>query len=88
MTPLQKNIIEQLLEGGNINGNPKYGYRLKDKYGNPLLKFNYRTFYSIKEHLKFEKGHYLLNRKYIRSLSKRYWIKKIYLQHLQQRKAS
>ena len=86
MTSLQKTIIEWLLEGANINGNPKYGYRLKDKAGNPLAKFNYRTFHSIKEHLRFVDGHYVLNRKYVRSLSKRYWIKKIYLKHLENKK--
>ncbi|MFV0604566.1 MAG: hypothetical protein ACK5NK_01875 [Niabella sp.] len=86
MTPLQKTILQWLLEGGAISGNPKYGYRLKDKAGNPILKFNHRTFYSIKDHLRFEKGHYVLNKKYIRSLSKKYWIKKIYLDYLKRKK--
>ena len=86
MTSLQKIIIEWLIEGGNINGSPKYGYRLKDKHGNPLTKFNSRTFHSIKEHLRFDNGHYVLNRKYVRGLRKRYWIKKIYLKHLQAKK--
>lgn len=86
MTGLQKTIIEWLLEGGTIYGNQKYGYRLKDKSGNPLAKFNYRTFYSLKEHLRFVNGYYILNRKYIRGLSKRYWIKKIYIKHLENKK--
>lgn len=88
MTSLQKNILEWLIEGGSISGNQKYGYRLKDKAGNPLAKFNHRTFYSLKEHLRFDNGHYRLNRKYVRSLSKRYWIKKIYLQYLKNKKLS
>lgn len=86
MTKLQKTIIEWLIEGGSISGNQKYGYRLKDKLGNPLLKFNYRTFYSIKEHLRLEKGNFVLNKKYVRGLSKRYWIKKIYLKRLKEKK--
>lgn len=86
MTSLQKKILVQLLEGGSITGNEKYGYRLKDVAGNPLTKFSYRTFYTLKDHLRFEKGHYRLNKKYVRSLSKKYWIKKLYLRYLNKQK--
>ncbi|OJU22647.1 MAG: hypothetical protein BGN92_09060 [Sphingobacteriales bacterium 41-5] len=88
MTSLQKTILEWLIEGGSISGNQKYGYRLKDSAGNPLAKFSYRTFYTLKDHLRFEKGHYRLNKKYVRSLNKRYWIKKLYLQYLNKQKLS
>ncbi len=82
MTPLQKEVILGLLEGGSISGNSKYGYRLKDRSGNPVSKFTYRTFHSLRPHLRMEKGRFVINRKFIRSLSKRYWIKKMYLDYL------
>lgn len=87
MTSLQKSILEWLLEGGSISGNQKYGYRLKDSAGNPLVKFNHRTFYSLKDHLRFDKGNYRLDKKFVRSLSKKYWIKKMYLEYLKKNKS-
>lgn len=87
MTQLQKTIFEWLLEGGSVSGNPKYGYRLKDIAGNPLAKFNHRTFHSLKDLLRSDDGIYKLNKKYVRSLSKRYWIKKTYLEYLKKRRS-
>lgn len=86
MTSLQKTILEWLIEGGSISGNQKYGYRLKDSVGNPLAKFNHRTFYALKDHLRLDHGNYRLDKKYVRGLSKRYWIKKIYLEYLKKKR--
>lgn len=83
MTPLQKDIIECLLDGYTITGNAKYGYRLKDKNGNPVTKFSHRTFHALKDYLRSQQGIFVANKKHIRSLSKKYWIKKAYLQALQ-----
>ncbi|MBK7099484.1 MAG: hypothetical protein IPH58_15630 [Sphingobacteriales bacterium] len=82
MTPLQRKIFEALLSGGKISGNPKYGYRLKDSKANPLLKFSHRTFFQIKHFLRMEKSQFVLNKKEVRSLSKKYWLKQRYLQNL------
>lgn len=87
MTTLQKKIFETLLDGGSISGNIKYSYRLKDNTGYPVLKFSHRTFHILKPYLRLEKGQFVLNKKSIRSLSKRYWIKKMYLQGLKKSKA-
>ena len=86
MTILQKEILEFLIEGGSISGNIKYGYRLRDKAGNPITRFSHRTFFSLKPNLRMEKGQFVLNRKFVRSLSKRFWIKKAYLNHLKKSK--
>jgi len=88
MTSLQKTILEWLLEGGLISGSQKYGYRLKDSTGNPLVKFNHRTFHSLKDLLRFDHGSFRLDKKYVRSLSKRYWIKKMYVEYLKKQKLS
>lgn len=82
MTTLQKKIIEVLLQGGSISGNPKYGYRLKDAASHPIVKFSYRTFHSVKPYLRINKGSFLLNRGLVRGISKRFWIKKAYLENI------
>ncbi|HRN49670.1 MAG TPA: hypothetical protein PKW69_16695 [Niabella sp.] len=88
MTPLQRKIFEALLNGGKISGNPKYGYRLKDSMANPLLKFSHRTFFQLKHFLRLEKSQFVLNKKEVRSLSKKYWLKKAYLEELKKQKIS
>ena len=82
MTTLQKQICEILLEGGAISGNIKYGYRIKDDSGYPVLRFSHRTFLSIKPFLRMAKGQFVINKNAVRSLSKRYWLKQKYLQNL------
>jgi hypothetical protein len=85
MTSLQKEIVEYLLEGGSVSGNTKYGYRLKDNTGYPARKFSHRTFFILKPYLRLERGSFVLNKKYVRSLSKKYWIKQLYLSDLKKK---
>lgn len=87
MTQLQQNILAWLLTGGSIAGNDKYGFRLRDEKNNVIHKFSSRTFACIKEYTRREHGVFVANKKYIRSLSRRWWVKQEYLRLLKASKA-
>ncbi len=84
MTPLQKNIITVLLDGGTLAGNQKYGYRVRTATVQPVHKFGYRSFLSIRNLLRKKDGVYYINKNLVRQLHGSCFIKKTYKQKTMQ----
>lgn len=78
MTDLQKYIVGNLLNGYNITGNEKYGYRLRSPRGEVCRKFYGATFHTIKPLLRNRGGQFLINKTAVRKLHGRAWPKKRY----------
>lgn len=79
MTPLQKQIIQELLQGGNIANCFASGYRLRDGTHNGIRRFTAPTFFSLQKFLRKEKsGLYVINKNKIRQERGNAWIKKQY----------
>jgi hypothetical protein len=68
MTDLQKEIIQKLLLGYNIYGNPRYGFRLRDPQHRPCRRFSYKTFLSIEGLLRKKGPVFLINKNKVRQL--------------------
>lgn len=78
MTQLQKDIIEKLLLGYNIAGNPKYGFRLRSPHQHVCRKFNYKTFLKIKDLLRKKGPVFLINKNKVRQLHGKTFVKTEY----------
>lgn len=79
MTSLQKTIVLSLLEGCNIADCKTNGYRLRTRENCVIAKFYEPTFYSLKKFLRKEKnGLYVINKKALRSLHGKTWMKREY----------
>lgn len=68
MTQLQKEIIQKLLLGYNIAGNPRYGFRLRSPEQHVCRKFSYKTFFKIKNLLRKKGPVFLINKSKVRQL--------------------
>jgi hypothetical protein len=78
MTTLQKEIITELLNGGNISGNKTYGYRLRTSNQVCVRKFHDRTLYRVKDVLRKSGSVYVINKSKVRQLHGSSWIKQHY----------
>lgn len=79
MTPLQKQIAQELLQGGNIAQCFTSGYRLRDGTHRGIRRFSAPTFSTLKKFLRKEKsGLYVLNKNKVRQERGNSWIKKQY----------
>jgi hypothetical protein len=86
MTPLQKYIIECLMEGYTISTNGKFGNRLRTPSGAPVRRFGDRTLYWIKRRLmrrENKTGLMIIDKRKVRSLHGNCLAKKIYKQKSQ-----
>lgn len=81
MTAKQKDIVRKLLVGYNIIGNSAYGFRLRDQGQNVVLKFNYKTFFRIKDLLRKQKDCFVINKSKVRQLHGRSFAKQLYKKH-------
>lgn len=81
MTALQKEIIIELLAGGNISAN-RGRIVLRDKRLNPIRKIRLNTYRRIQKLLRVEtNGFAVINKMQIRKLHGRSWVKQYYRQN-------
>lgn len=79
MTQSQKNIITQLLLGGEIAHLGPSGIRLKDSAGNPIAKLNAKTFRALRDIIKRNKKHaWVISKAAVIKLHGKTWVKKEY----------
>lgn len=78
MTKIQKDIIQKLLEGYNVYGNPSYGFRLRSPEMHAHLRFGIRTFYKIRPLLRKSNGVFLINKSKVRQLHGKTFTKRQY----------
>lgn len=78
MTDLQKEIIQKLLLGYNIYGNPRYGFRLRSPELHPCRRFSYKTFLSIQNLLRKKGSVFLINKNKVRQLHGKSFAKQEY----------
>jgi hypothetical protein len=79
MTSLQKAIVQSLLDGCNIATYRNGNFRLRTANNCVISKFYEPTFDSLKFILRKEKnGLYVIDKKAVRSLHGKTWIKKEY----------
>lgn len=78
--PVWRMIYVELLKGGSVE---IYGSRMKvrDARRSPVRIVARQSIRPIKNYIKPDKKNnaFVLDRRYVRSLSKRYWVKKMYL---------
>jgi hypothetical protein len=83
MTAVQKNILSKLLHGYSFAGNQTYGFRLYDENMNVQDTFTYRTYFKMRKLLRKDKsGRFVLDKRKVRSLHGKSWIKKEYKKQL------
>jgi hypothetical protein len=85
-TELHKEVIRILLQDGYIVGNEKYGYRVRSPEHLVLRKFGVKTFTSLKPLLRLKEKTWLLDKRIVRQLHGRHWIKTFY-KTIQKRKS-
>jgi hypothetical protein len=87
-TPLQRQIASLLLEGCSVSGSTRYGYRVHDAGMNPVARINARTFYKVASLCRKQNGRMVIDKRIVRSLHGRAWIKKQYKKSLIQKTES
>jgi len=78
MTDFQKDIIEKLLLGYNIASSGRSGFRLRSPQNSVAKKFSSATFDKIKKYLRKKDLVFVADKKMIRSLHGKSWVKKQY----------
>jgi hypothetical protein len=78
MTYLQRFILIRMLNGHNISGSGKYGYRLRSAEQLVVRKFYSKTFQDIKKYLRKHNDVWLINKNKIRQMHGRSLVKQHY----------
>lgn len=79
MTDLQKTIFTVLIKGGSI-AKTGQSYRLRDDGVNPVSVFTYRTWFIIRRFVRLDRklNVFVLDRKKVRALHGKSWLKQQY----------
>lgn len=84
MTEIQKIALTTLLHNGDVSGNAKYGYRVRDVNHNPVLRISAGHFKKIKNVLRYKKNVWVLNKMAVRRMHGKAWLKQQYKLHKSQ----
>lgn len=78
MTPLQKYVMQVLIDSGEIRCTSSNGLRVIDVSGNPVRRIRRTTLKAIQAFIKQDLSVYIINKTAINKLPKQHWVSRAY----------